>query len=76
MNIYMNMCPPNYRVYYATVSSNRRKIFFLLYCRTQFMTQFSNINFRSTLLKPWLYFNGSRIIQTKRLLLHHFSVFL
>ena len=55
------------------ISSIRRVMFCLLYSCKQFKTQVSNINFRSIILKAWLYFN---IIETKTIPVHHFSVFL
>ena len=39
------------------ISSNRRVMFCLLYSRKQFKTQVSNINFRSIMVKTWLYLN-------------------
>ena len=39
------------------ISSNRRVMFCLLYSRKQFKTQVSKINFRSIMIKTWLYFN-------------------
>ena len=39
------------------ISSNRRVMFCLLYSCKLFETQVSNINFRSIMLKTWLYFN-------------------
>ena len=39
------------------ISSNRRVMFCLLYSRKKFKFQVSNINFRSIMVKTWLYFD-------------------
>ena len=51
------------------ISANRRVMFCLLYSRKQFKTQ--DPNFRSIIVKTWLYFNLFRI-----LFLHTFILFL
>ena len=39
------------------ISSNRHVMFCLLYSREQVKIQVSNVNFRSIMVKTWLYFN-------------------
>ena len=56
------------------ISSNRRAMFCLLYSRKQFKTQVSKINFRSIMVKTWLYFNLFHILfKLKQYLFPFFS---